>query len=96
MKILDATTVIAIFNEINCPDLIDRILKPGHDLIIPSRILNSALLDKSTLKTTKIFVEQEKIQILEQNSMDDKIKKFQKDFPGLGLGECIQCHLTKN
>ena len=60
MKILDATTVIAIFNEINCPDLINKILELGHDLGIPSHIMNSELLDKSTFKTTRKFIQEKK------------------------------------
>lgn len=87
MKILDATTIIAIFSEINCPDLIEKILQLGHELVIPSHIMKSELLDKTTLKITQSFVEKEKIQILEKNSIEE-IKEFQKDFPGLGLGEC--------
>jgi len=87
LKILDATTIIAVFNEINCPDLINKILELGHELVIPSHILKSELLDKSTLKLTQKFVKEEKIQILEKNSLEE-IQEFQKDFPGLGLGEC--------
>lgn len=41
MKILDAAAIIAIFNEINCPNLIDKVLELGHDLVIPSRIMKS-------------------------------------------------------
>lgn len=98
MKILDATTIIAIFNEIDCPNLIDKILELGHDLIIPSYIMKSELLDKSTLKITHKFVKQEKIQILEKNSIEE-IQEFQKSFPGLGLGECdsmLSCQKLKN
>ncbi len=87
MKILDATTIIAIFHEIDCPDLMDKILELGHDLVIPSHIMKSELLDKSTLKITEKFVKQKKIQILEKNSIKE-IREFQKDYPGLGLGEC--------
>ena len=87
MKILDATTIIAVFNEINCPDLINKILELGHELVIPSHIMKSELLDKSTLKLIQKFVKEEKIQILDKNSMEE-IQEFQKDFPGLGLGEC--------
>ena len=61
MKILDATAIIAIFNEINYPDLIDKILELGHGLAIPSHIMASELLDKSTQKITHKFVKQNKI-----------------------------------
>ena len=87
MKILDASTIIAVFNEINCPELIDKIIQLGHDLAIPSHIMNSELLEKSTLKITNGFIKQNKIQILNHNTIEE-IREFQKDFPGLGLGEC--------
>ena len=87
MKILDASTIIAVFHEINCPELIDKIILLGHDLAIPSHVMNSELLDKSTLKITNGFIQQDKIQILNQNTIEE-IREFRKDFPGLGLGEC--------
>ena len=77
MKILDATTIIAIFNEIGCPDLIEKILQLGHELAIPSHIMKSELLDRTTLKITRNLVQKEKIQILEKNSIEE-IKEFQK------------------
>ncbi len=55
MKILDASTIIAVFNEIDCPELIDKIIQLGHDLVLPSHILYSELLDKSTLKITETW-----------------------------------------
>ena len=87
MKILDATIIIAIFNEINCPDLIDKILELGHELIIPSHVMKKELLNKSMLKVIEKFVKQEKIQILKKNSIEE-IRKFQKKHQVLGLGEC--------
>ena len=102
MKILDATTVIAIFSEINCPILIDKILRLGHDIVIPYHVINVELLDEFTLKTTRQMIKQGKIHVLKQNSLDE-IKRFQKDSPGLGLGECdamlsyqkLKCTTTK-
>ena len=87
MKILDASTIIAIFNEIRCPDLIDKILQLNHNLIIPYHMMNSELLDSTTLTITKQFIHVKKLKVLNLNT-DDEVKEFQKDFPGLGLGEC--------
>ena len=87
MKILDSTTVIAISNEIDCPELIEKIALLGHDLAIPSHVVESELLDKNTRKTTERHVRRNTIQILKKNTVEE-IREFQKDFPGLGLGEC--------
>ena len=87
MKILDASTIIAIIHEINRPDLIDKILKLGHKLVIPSYIIKSELLDKSTHEIICKCIKQKKIHVLEKNSFGE-IQEFQKKFLGLGLGEC--------
>ena len=89
MKILDATTVIAIFNEINCPELVDKILELGHELAIPFHVWKDELLDKKTSKGTQRFVMEGKIKILKRNSLEE-IQKFQKKYPYpiVGLGEC--------
>ncbi len=87
MKILDASTIIAIIHEINRPDLIDKILKLGHKLVIPSYIVKSELLDKSTREIICKFIKQKKIHVLKKNSFNE-IQEFQKKFLGLGLGEC--------
>ena len=77
MKILDASTIIAVFNEINCPELIDKIIQLGHDLAIPSHVMNSELLDKSTLKIANRFIQQDKIQILNQISHPQHHRQLQ-------------------
>ena len=87
MKILDATTIIAIFNEIKCPKLIEKIGQLGHELAVPSNIMKRELLDKTTLQTTEKYVQSKTIQILNNNTVEE-ILEFQKDYPGLGLGEC--------
>ena len=87
MKILDATTIIAICNEIHCPGLIEKIALLGHDLAIPAHIVESELLDKNTRKTTERYVHYNTIQVLKKNTIEE-VREFQKDFPGLGLGEC--------
>jgi len=87
LKILDATTIIAIFHEISCPKLIEKIEQLGHELAIPSNIMKRELLDEITLQTTKKYVRSKTIQILNSNTIEE-IREFQKDSPGLGLGEC--------
>ncbi|MCY4490564.1 MAG: hypothetical protein OXC46_03755, partial [Thaumarchaeota archaeon] len=79
--------IIAIFNEINYPELIDKIRLLGHDLAITSYVVESELLDKNSSKITEMYVQSGKIQILKNNPIKE-ILKFQKKFPKLGLGEC--------
>lgn len=45
------------------------------------------ILDKSTQKMIKNTISENKIQILEKNSMEE-VKRFQYNTPRLGLGEC--------
>jgi len=87
LKIIDSTTIIAIFNEIKCPDLIFKILELKHELVITSHTFNEELLDESTLNAVNKFIKTEQITILDLNSLDE-IRYFQKRYPGLGLGEC--------
>ena len=87
MKILDSSTMIAISNEIKCPELIEKIGLLGHVLAIPSYIVKYELLDKNTSKITEMYVQSGKIQILKNNPVKE-ILEFKKDFPRLGMGEC--------
>ena len=87
MKIFDSSTIIAIFNEINYPELIDKIRLLGHDLAITSYVVESELLDKNTSKITEMCVQSGKIQILKNNPVKE-ILEFKKDFQRLGMGEC--------
>ena len=87
MKILDSSTIIAITNEIKCPELIEKIGLLGHVLAIPSYIVKYELIDKNTSKITEMYVQSGKIQILKNNPVKE-ILKFQKKFPRLGMGEC--------
>lgn len=86
MKILDASNIIAIFGKIDRPDLIDKILRLGHDLAVPHHVINE-LLDTATRMTVTCMIRKRKMQVLRQNSIAD-IQKFQRHFPGLGPGEC--------
>lgn len=98
MKILDATTLIAIFSEIKCPDLIDKILQLNHNLVIPYHVMNVELLDSTTVEITKKLIHAKKLEVLNLNTNEEVIE-FQKDFPGLGLGECdslLTYQKTKN
>ena len=88
MKILDASTIIAI-SKIKCPELIEKIGLLGHVLAIPSYIVKYELLDKNTSKITEMYVQSGKIQILNENTAEE-VMIFQKKFSMLdiGLGEC--------
>ena len=92
MKIFDSSTIIAIFNEINYPELIDKIRLLGHDLAITSYVVESELLDKNTSKITEMCVQSGKIQILKNNPVKE-ILEFKKDFQdwvwGMLFNVCI-------
>ena len=80
MKILDSTAVIAIFNEIKCPELVDKILELGHDLAIPYYVRKNELLDKNTSRGVQGFIIEGKIKALKKNSIE-KIQEFREKYP---------------
>ena len=86
MKILDTSVVIAIFNDIRRPDLIDRILEMGHELAVPYHVLDE-IHDKNTSEGVRKCIEQGRIKTVKKNTIGE-IRKFNKKFPNLGLGEC--------
>lgn len=85
MKILDSSLLIAIFDEICKPELIDKIIQLGHSIAIPASVYDEIREDSAFADIIRL-VEQDKIQILTQNTKEE-IVIFQKNFPGLGLGE---------
>ena len=87
MKILNAAVIFALFNETHQPDLIDKILLLGHDLVVPSHVMRCEILDRPAQKMPRNMISENRIQILEKNSVDE-IKRFQSNAPRLGPGEC--------
>ena len=87
--------MIAVCNEINCPELVEKIALLGHDLAIPSHVVESELLDNNTSKITEKYVQRSTIQILKKNTVEE-IQEFRKDFLGLGLGNVTRCWHTRN
>ena len=85
MKILDSSLIIAIYDEICQPELIDKIIQLGHSIVIPSNVCDEILEDSTFVEISRL-VEQGKIQILTQNTKEE-IVLFQKKSPGLGRGE---------
>lgn len=85
MKILDSSLIIAIFDEICQPELIDKIIQLGHSIAIPASVHYEIREDPAFTDIIRL-VEQDKIQILTQNTKEE-ISMFQKKSPGLGLGE---------
>lgn len=85
MKILDSSLIIAIFDEICQPELIDKILQLGHSIAIPTSVYDEICNDSAFAGIMRL-IKQDKIQILTQNTKKE-ISMFQKKFPGLGLGE---------
>ena len=85
MKILEATTLIAIIKEIDCPDIINSIFKLNHKLIIPLYVYNE-LIDSKTKTTCDIFIKENKLTVSNLNSITEIID-LQKTYPFLGRGE---------
>lgn len=81
MKILDSTTIIGIFDCIDCPNLFNKLLELNHDLCVPSAVIAELENDKdsSIVETLKDFTYQNKIQVLELNS-EEELKLIQKTY----------------
>ena len=71
MKVFDASNLIGIFDELRCPELIDLILKLGHELAVPSYVFENELKGELTLADVTKLVQQGKIKILPKNSIAD-------------------------
>ena len=67
--------------------IVEKIAMLGHDLAIPSYVMEHELVDKTTLKITKEYVRQGKIWVLRMNTADE-IRRFRIDVYRLGPGEC--------
>ena len=70
MKVFDASVLIGIFDELKWPELIDHILKLGHDLAVPSYVFENELKSELTLAGVTKLVKQGKIKILPKNSLE--------------------------
>ena len=86
MKIFDSAAVIAVLEEIDRPDLIDKMLMLGHDLVIPKYIADMELKSAKVRRGVGEMVESGKIRILEEMP-EAEMLEFWRDFPNAGLGE---------
>ena len=84
MKILDSSALICIFDELDRPDLIDKISELGHDLGVPRYVLEKELRRKAKRRTGEM-AETGAVRILENSAKE--LEAFLTAFPGLGLGE---------
>ena len=84
MKILDSSALICIFDEIDRPDLMDKISKLGHDIAVPRYVLEKELRRKAKRRIGEMAAAGA-VRILENSAKE--LKGFLKIFPGLGLGE---------
>ena len=85
MKILEATAIIGLLREIRSDNLIDKILKLNHELIIPSHVY-SEILDDISRKSCDKLIDSGKIRKSTLNT-EKEINDFQKTYPYLGRGE---------
>ena len=84
MKILDSSALICIFDDLDRPDLMDKISELGHDLAVPRYVLEKELFRKAKRRTAEM-AETGAVRILENSAKE--FEAFLKAFPGLGLGE---------
>ena len=85
MKILDSSVMIGILDELDRPDLIDKILELGHDLAVPKYVVETELRGKVQSRVREM-VESGKIEILGECSAKD-LDDVLTTFPGMGRGE---------
>ena len=86
MKIFDTAAVIAVLEELDRPDLIDKMLMLGHDLMIPKYIADVELSSAKVKRRLGEMVESGKIKILEETP-EAEMLEFWRDFPKVGSGE---------
>lgn len=91
--IFDSTSLIAIFDEIKCPELIDKIFQLDNNLVVPSNLLNVELLDDATWNGMQKCISENKFQICSLNSLEE-VEEFRKNRlpttgvqPKFGIGE---------
>ena len=85
MKILDSSVMIGILDELDRPDLIDKILELGHDLAVPKYVVETELGGKVQSRVREM-AESGKIEILGECSAKD-LDDVLTTFPGMGRGE---------
>lgn len=83
---LDSSAVIALLDDLDRPDLIDSLLKLGHVLAIPGRVMEGELLRAKVRKRVDELARQGKVTILKGSTPED-FRAFQSIARGLGLGE---------
>lgn len=86
MKIFDATSMIAMLEELDRPDLIDGLLELGHDLAVPKYVAETEMRSAKAKSGIRAMVRMGKIKILNETSPIDLLK-FHIQFPGVGPGE---------
>lgn len=86
MKILDTSSVICTFTEINEPEILLMWKHRGHELTIPNVVYNELCANKNTILKVRPYTEDGRISITTTIS-DDDIKKFKIRHITLGNGE---------
>lgn len=86
MKILDASTLIAVFHDLDRPDLIDKLLELGHALAVAGHA-RSEMLSREAKEGVERMVREGKIRIFEASTAAE-MDGIKEDFPDLGPGEC--------
>lgn len=86
MKVLDTSSVICIFNEIDEPDIILKWQNVGHEIVIPSAVNKELHNNTNSLNKIAKYVRNNTIKIIEGVSLAE-IEKFKGIYPRLGKGE---------
>lgn len=84
MKILDSSSVVGVLS-VTTPNLIDNILKLGHELVIPREVRAEVMRGSSASMLTRQIGEN-KIRVEEVTSRRDLASRKNRGL-GLGLGE---------
>lgn len=82
----DTSPLIAIFSELDRPDLIDSILELGHALAVAGHVM-SEMRSKEAREGIERMAEQGKIRVFEASTAAE-MEGIKEDFPDLGPGEC--------
>ena len=85
MKIPDSSTLIAIFTELNMPELLTKLVQSGYKILICKEVAEESGLDMSK-GTVKQLADAGDLMIYDTPSTD--LAKFRAEHPQLGKGEC--------
>nr|MDO8079349.1 hypothetical protein [Candidatus Freyarchaeota archaeon] len=82
--VLDSSVIIAFYTELNKPELLKNLINLGHELIIPSSVLEEI---KRGRTITKLQPDINNQKLTVQAKQESEITNLNKRYPSLGKGE---------